>query len=167
MSEGGSAEFFPIKDNADLGFKQFRNKKAANNAWKKQKLLSKFHLAPKVISNVCKLPITIEPYSASFIIQTNWGYVTEKAKIVDENIMQKRLDQIQDLVEKIEKKTGLQFWDCHYWNIGYIKRNNKTKLVCIDTGQESFDWESNAWGFGKPGPKCNYCDRYQCKCSEE
>ena len=23
----------------------------------------------------------------------------------------------------------------------------------------------NAWGFEEPGPKCPYCDEYQCYCS--
>jgi hypothetical protein len=79
--------------------------------------------------------------------------------------MRKRLSEIQNLVNIIHDKTGLKFWDCHYYNIGYVTRNKKSKLVCIDTGKESFDRECNAWGFSEPGPKCNYCKKYQCKCS--
>ena len=37
-------------------------------------------------------------------------------------------------------------------NIGLIKRRKK-KLVCIDTGKESFSGYSNAWGYLDPGPK--------------
>lgn len=162
--EGGSAEFYLIRENQNLGFKQFRNKKFATKAYEKQKLLSKYHLAPKVIGKVCKLPIIIESYP-EYKMNTNWGYVTEKAKILDEKVMKKRLKDIQNLVETIENKTRLRFWDCHYWNVGYIKRKNKAKLVCIDTGPESFDRDANAWGFGKPGPKCDYCNKYQCRCS--
>ena len=68
-------------------------------------------------------------------------------------------------MQNIEKKTKLKFWDCHYYNMGYIKRNNKAKLVCIDTGSESFNRDADAWGMGTPGPKCNYCNKYQCNCS--
>lgn len=159
--EGGSAEFYRLLGNDSLGFKQFRNKKSATNAYNKQKLLSRFGLAPKVYGQVSKLPIESEYYSGI----SNWGYITEYARLVDERVMSKRLKEIQILVENIQKKTKLKFWDCHYWNVGYIKRKNKAKLVCIDTGNESFDRECNAWGFSEPGPKCNYCSKYQCRCS--
>lgn len=160
--EGGSAEFYCVKQDKNLGFKQFRNKKHAISAWKQQKLLSKFGLAPKVIGNICKLKID----HPNYIGKTGWGFITEKAKLVDETKMKKRLREIQKLVDDIHSKTGLRFWDCHYYNIGYIKYKNKTKLVCIDTGNESFDRDSNAWGFSKPGPKCNYCNKYQCSCAD-
>jgi hypothetical protein len=167
--EGGSAEFYPIKEDKRLGFKQFRNKKFANKAYEKQKLLSKYHLAPKVVGKVCKLIIEITNFAGenhTYTYSTGWGYVTEKAKILDEKIMKKRLKDIQNLVKTIEDKTRLRFWDCHYWNVGYIKRKNKAKLVCIDTGPESFDRDANAWGMATPGPKCGYCNRYQCRCSD-
>ena len=159
FEEGGCAEFYWIKEDKTLGFKQFGSKKIATIAYNKQKLLSKFDLAPKVIGKITRLHY-------EWGDETNWGYITERAKILDENIMKKRLRDIQNLVESIEKKTKLRFWDCHYWNVGYVKRNNKAKLVCIDTGPESFNSDANAWGFGNPGPKCNYCKRYQCYCSE-
>lgn len=168
FDEGGSAEFYDIKEDKNLGFKQFRNKRHATLAYKKQKLLSRFGLAPKVYGKVCRLEIKIKNFGGeeyTYSDYTNWGYVTEKARIADEKVMKKRLKEIQSLVESIEKKTKLKFWDCHYWNVGYIKRNNKAKLVCIDTGTESFDSSSNAWGFENPGPKCDYCKKYQCKCS--
>jgi hypothetical protein len=160
FEEGGCAEFYWIKEDKTIGFKQFGNKKTATIAYNKQKLLSKFDLAPKVIGKITKLKY-------GWGDETNWGYVTERAKILDEKVMKKRLKDIQNLVETIENKTRLRFWDCHYWNVGYIKRNNKAKLVCIDTGPESFDRDANAWGFGKPGPKCDYCNRYQCRCSND
>ena len=162
FDEGGSAEFYNIKENKNLGFKQFRNKSSAISAYSKQKLLSKFGLAPKVYGKICKLTMKSKFYEGL----SNWGYVTEKAKIASEILMNKRLKEIQALVEDIHKKTKLKFWDCHYWNVGYIKRNNKAKLVCIDTGKESFNVIANAWGFSEPGPKCNYCNKYQCKCSQ-
>ena len=70
-------------------------------------------------------------------------------------------DKLENLVNKIREKTGLKFWDCHWTNVGYT--NNR--LVCIDTGKESFTPYCNAWGFIEPGPKCPYCNDYQCYCS--
>lgn len=158
IDEGGSAEFYLIKENPKIGFKQFKNKKFAQKAIDKQLILSKFNLAPKVYSRLCRLNFrnTSQP--------TNWGFLTERAILVDEKKMVNKLGQIQILVENIYEKTKLKFWDCHYYNIGYIKRNNKAKLVCIDTGSESFHSNSNAWGFSFPGPKCNYCKKFQCVC---
>jgi hypothetical protein len=69
-------------------------------------------------------------------------------------------------VTKIHEKTKLKFWDCHWSNVGVIQRKGRNKVVCIDTGKESFDGCANAWGFADPGPKCSYCLRYQCRCSE-
>jgi hypothetical protein len=158
FEEGGCAEFYWIKEDKTVGFKQFGSKKSATIAYNKQKLLSKFDLAPKVIGKITKLKY-------EWGDDTNWGYVTERAKILDENVMKKRLRDIQNLVETIENKTRLRFWDCHYWNVGYVKRNNKAKLVCIDTGPESFSSIANAWGMATPGPKCGYCNRYCCCCS--
>lgn len=158
--EGGSAEFYDIKEDKNLGFKQFRNKKFATEAYNKQKLLSKFGFAPKIYGKVCKLPTQSEYYHG----KSGWGYITEKARVADEQVMSKRLREIQCLVESIKKKTKLEFWDCHYYNMGYVKRNNKAKLVCIDTGKESFDRDCNSWGFENPGPKCPSCKRYQCNC---
>ena len=74
------------------------------------------------------------------------------------------LKKLQKLVEDIAQKTKLKFWDCHYGNIGYIIRDKKPVLVCIDTGKESFRNANNAWGYADPGPKCSYCLRYACRC---
>jgi hypothetical protein len=50
--EGGSAEFYHIKENKSLGFKQFGSKRSATTAYNKQKLLSKHNLAPKIIGKI-------------------------------------------------------------------------------------------------------------------
>lgn len=162
FDEGGSAEFYNILHNKNIGFKQFHSKIKAINAFNKQKLLSKFHLAPKIVGKICKLPIFIDGSDTGE--KTSWGFITEKARLVDEDIMRNRMNQIQKLVEAINEKTGLKFWDCHYYNVGYIKRKNRSKLVCIDTGNESFLRYCNAWGFNRPGPKCYDCNKYQCSC---
>lgn len=163
---GGYCDFLPIKDHAELGFKCFHKKYRAYKSIKYQSMLSKFDLAPKVLTGVCRIPYY---YDLEFlkvhnptVTVTEWGYVTEKATLIDGDIP---YPKIQKLVEKIKQQTGLKFWDCHENNVGYIKRERKKLLVCIDTGDESFCGYSNAWGFEEPGPKCPYCNRYQCKCS--
>jgi hypothetical protein len=156
-SEGGSAEFYYLKNNPDLGFKQFKSKKCALDVYKRQKKLNGFDLAPKLYTDVRRL-------RWSWHYATGWGFVTEKAIVVEDSIMSKRLKQIQQLVDEIYKKTGWKFWDCHYYNIGYVKRPRRYKLVCIDTGTESFKSDGNAWGNPDPGPKCSYCSKYNCKC---
>ena len=167
---GGYCDFMPIRANKDLGFKSFKNKKRAENSLKYQKLLAKFDLAPIPITDVCKVayyfnPELLKNWNPKETL-TGWGYVTEKAVLfdLDNKIPYKK---IQDLVDNIRDKTGLKFWDCHENNIGYIKRGRQKKLVCIDTGFESFEGYSNAWGGIEPGPKCAYCKKYQCYCSEE
>ena len=168
FSEGGSAEFYHIKESKTIGFKQFASKKYANRAYNRQKLLSKYNLAPRVIGVVCKITYKLPIHEALpgqfYSFKTNWGFITEKAKILDEKVMKKRLKEIQSLVNNIQKKAHLKFWDCHYWNVGYVRRNNRAKLVCIDTGNESFNRDCDAWGNGTPGPKCMYCTKYSCSC---
>lgn len=163
FDEGGYCQVYPIKDHKNLVFKEFRNKKKAVEALSYQKKLAKFDLAPKVYTNVCKLDFAKEP-DILFDQTSDWGYVTEYAKIHKANTSI-TMEQIQDLVDEILEKTGLKFWDCHWYNIGTIKRNKKKKVVCIDTGKESFSGMSNAWGYSEPGPQCCYCFKYQCKCS--
>ena len=157
FDEGGSVQFYPIKNHKNLGFKEFRSKHHAIIAYKNQKRLAKFDLAPKVLSLLISLPFATLPD-----IISGWGFITEIAKIPEENSFP--LKKIQNLVDEIYKKTKLKFWDCHWYNLGLIVRGRSKKIVCIDTGQESFDHLSNAWGNVNPGPKCGYCYKYKCKC---
>lgn len=163
--EGGYAQFYSIKDDPLLGFKEFRNRHKAIEAYQIQQKLSKFDFAPKIIGLVTRLEFISDKDCPSML--SGWGYITEKAYMPKpDNTRPHSLKSIQDLVNSIYKKTKLKFWDCHYWNIGLIERKGKQKLVCIDTGKESFDGHANAWGFANPGPKCCYCNKYQCRCSE-
>lgn len=168
---GGYCDFLPIKGDKALGFKSFKRKSKAQYALDIQKKLSRFDLAPVPITNLCKIPYYFDPKLLEVwtpsITTTGWGFVTEKATLIDcEHDAPPYLHKIQKLVENIWHKTRLKFWDCHETNVGYIKRGRKKLFVCIDTGKESFDPQSNAWGFPEPGPKCCYCNRYQCRCSE-
>lgn len=162
FDEGGYCQVYPIKNHRNLVFKEFRNKKKAIESYDFQNKLSKFDLAPKIFTKVCKLKFAIED-GIIFDDSSDWGYVIEKASPVKHT--NATMINIQSLVEDIKEKTGLKFWDCHWYNVGLIKRDKKNVVVCIDTGKESFDGYANAWGFAEPGPKCCYCKKYQCKCS--
>lgn len=162
FDEGGYCQVYPIKNHTSLVFKEFRNKKKASEAYSIQKKLAKFDLAPKVFGEICKLNFA-QNIDIIFDECSNWGYITEYAKTCKANSSIK-MEHIQGLVEEIQDKTGLKFWDCHWYNVGLIKRKNKSKVVCIDTGKESFNGLSNAWGMNTPGPKCSYCEMYHCEC---
>jgi hypothetical protein len=151
--EGGCAEFFDIVNHKNIGFKQFKSKKHCCDAFKTQKLLNRYNLAPKTYGSIKKNEIL-----------GSWGFITEKATILDFDQMLNRLPEIQKLVDDIYYYTKKKFWDSHTYNIGYIIRKKTFNLVCIDTGNESFCENYNAWGFSSPGPKCNYCDQYNCCC---
>lgn len=163
FDEGGYCQVYPIKNHPELVFKEFRNKKKAQEAYSIHKKLCKYDLAPKIFSNVCRMHFAKEE-DILFDETSDWGYITEYAKTCKAN-SQIKMEHIQTLVENIQSKTGLKFWDCHWYNVGLVKRNGKKKVVCIDTGKESFNGLSNAWGLNSPGPKCSYCSKYQCKCS--
>jgi hypothetical protein len=150
--QGGSAGFYKIKESKTIGFKEFNSKKTALFAYNTQKKLAKLGLAPKVYGKVCKIKIDCYGYLES----TGWGFLTQIVKIRKQLSRKK----IQNLVDNIRQKTRLSFWDCHEYNIG-IYRNT---YVCIDTGKESFDSLSDAWGMGTPGPFCSECNKYTCKC---
>lgn len=162
--EGGSCQVYPIKNQHELVFKEFRSKKKAQEAYTLQKKLAEFDLSPSIVTKVCKLKFA-EEEGVSFIDCSDWGFVTERAKVCDPNTVIKRKD-IQKLVNDIVEKTGLKFWDCHWYNVGLVKRGNSRRVVCIDTGKESFSGDANAWGLADPGPKCSYCSKYQCSCEE-
>jgi len=165
---GGYCDTMPIRNHPNLVFKSFKTKSRAESSYKNQKKLSKLNLAPDIFSALCKVPYYFDPellkYWSPDQTTTDWGFVTEKAELLEEDC-KIPYKKIQDLVDNIRIQTKLKFWDCHLSNIGYIKRGRKKLLVCIDTGNESFTSYTNAWGFEEPGPKCPYCNRYQCYCS--
>jgi hypothetical protein len=163
FDEGGYCQVYPIKDKKDFVFKEFRDKKKAQESYKYHKKLAKFDLAPKIYSKICRLEFAQEDDSLYLLEPSDWGYVTEMAKTHEANT-KITMDDIQFLVEEIYSKTGLKFWDCHWYNVGLVKRGKNKRVVCIDTGKESFDGKSNAWANQDPGPRCSYCEKYECKC---
>lgn len=168
---GGQCDYLPIKGYPNLGFKSFAGKSKAISAYTIQKRLAKLELAPQLYSKICKVSYYYDPKILEFWTPsettTGWGFVTERATMIDHSDPKRvPYKKIQDLVYAIQTKTKMKFWDCHENNVGYIKRGRCKKLVCIDTGPESFKGYANAWGFEEPGPKCPYCLKYLCKCSE-
>ena len=107
MDDSGSyCDFLPIRGEDHLGFKSFKLKARANETYKIQKKLAKFNLAPKLITSVCKIPyhydIEFLKYYEPKETITSWGYVTEKAILLDtEDTPYVRL---QNLVDKIKDK---------------------------------------------------------------
>lgn len=161
--EGGYCQVYPIKNKTDWIFKEFNTKSRAKQSYIIHKKLAKYDLAPKIYTNICQLEFDTDdgwlPHQFS-----DWGYIIERAKPVKHN--RKTMIALQELVDQIYEKTKLKFWDCHWYNVGLVPRDNHTKIVCIDTGKESFDGYANAWGLSNPGPKCDYCNSYDCECEE-
>jgi hypothetical protein len=166
---GGRCDCLPIKNNSKILFKTFEKKHTALASYKIQKKLAKLELAPKLFSGICKVAYYYNPKILEFWdpteTTTGWGFITEKAILIDyEDITKIPYKKIQDLVDAIRIKSSMKFWDCHENNVGYIKRDRSKKLVCIDTGPESFKRYANAWGFEEPGPKCCDCNEYYDRC---
>lgn len=163
FDEGGNCQVYPIQNSNSLIFKEFKSKNKATQSYSIHKKLCKYDFAPKIFSSVCRLDFLVEdgwnPDEPS-----DWGYIIERAYPVPHTKFY--MESIQELVEQIEEKTGMKFWDCHWYNVGFVLRDNYKKLVCIDTGKESFNGMANAWGLATPGPKCCYCDSYKCKCPD-
>lgn len=166
FQEGGCCQVYSIEKRPNILFKEFSKQNKAADAMLIQRKLAKFDLAPMVCSDLCRLDFI----SDNLVIgRSNWGYITEFASptLYETKVEKYRiLRKIQFLVDSIYKVSKLKFWDCHYYNTGWVYRNGSPKLVCIDTGSESFDGYADAWGMGSPGPKCSYCNKYQCRCSE-
>jgi hypothetical protein len=138
----GSRAAFYILD-GERGFKEFETEEDAQYAHYVQSKLSQYNLAPKVLSDIGKIRFRHD------MVLSNWGYITEIAEVIGcggndcscgecEDIFDNKTksNQLTRLLNKIED-LGLEFMDAHVGNVGYVKRNGKKVLVCIDCGQES------------------------------
>lgn len=136
----GSKSMFYIIDKT-RGFKQFVNKDDAEYARETQMILSQYTLAPKVLSEVGK----IRRKSTKKL--THWGYMTEVATMVCcggnegceycADAEDALCDDIEKLCTDMYDLTGFDFVDCHIGNVGFVRRNKESILVCVDTGRES------------------------------
>jgi hypothetical protein len=139
---GTFTTFYKLKGRKTIAFKDFESKDLAIDAMDSQKTLSNFGLAPKVYGKVRKIDYIDDCGNKR---RSNWGYITEIARVFDErdddSYDEDMRDEIETLANEIEMWTGISFYDCHRGNVGYIKREGKEILVCIDTGAESFSGE--------------------------
>jgi hypothetical protein len=136
---GSRSQFYIIDE--QRGFKDFETEEDAQYAHCVQNTLSQYNLAPKVLSDIGKIRYRHD------MELSGWGYITEIAEVIGcggndcscgecEDICDAKSKQIHKLCGKISD-LGLEFMDAHIGNVGYVKRNGKKVLVCIDCGQES------------------------------
>lgn len=137
----GSRSAFYVIDNK-RGFKEFSDKEEAEYAHAVQSKLSNYDMAPCVLSDIGKIRKSHGGLSS-------WGYITEIAEIIgcggngcscgecDEDYYEMYEYKIQDLTDNMMRIAGIEFMDNHIGNVGFVRRNRKKVLVCIDFGSES------------------------------
>jgi len=138
---GSRSSFYVIDD--ERGFKDFDDYDAAVYAHNIQSMLAAHNLAPKVLSDIGKIRYRDD------LELSGWGYITEIAETIgcggneckcgecdEDGMSEVYTSRIEKLCNKIYD-LGLEFMDAHIGNVGYVVRNGKRKLVCIDCGRES------------------------------
>jgi hypothetical protein len=158
---GSRSAFYVIDDKR--GFKDFESQEDAEYAHYVQSKLAEHNLAPKVLSAVGKIR-----YRSDMELSP-WGYITEIAEMIgcggnecccgecEGDLTFIYNDKIARLSKKIDH-LGLEFMDAHIGNVGYVIRNGRRKLVCIDCGMESvYDPDAD------DNPIDDYCGCEQCK----
>jgi hypothetical protein len=128
-----------------MGFKDFESKGEAIYAMKNQSMLAACDLAPRVYSDVRKIDYLDD---CGVKRRSNWGFVTEIAKTIDDEDYEARYDDdgnfhdsVSNLIFEMKNKCDINFGDSHSRNVGWVKRGKEEVLVCIDTGRESFSGE--------------------------
>lgn len=166
---GSKNTFYVVKDKKidrkRIGFKAFETLTEAKFAYKIQKILANRNLAPYVYGVVgrIRVPNTVWTGNAENgdyiykeeMVLTNWGYLTEIARIMpecyscdgecyDEDCKNSKV--IRDVVSCLDWE-GLSYSDGHRGNFGYVRRNKRWIPIVIDVGIESFDdWDSDVYG---------------------
>ena len=111
----------------------------AKMAHEMQSTLSYFDLAPEVLSGVSKRNIGENTWL--------WGYYTEEAELLEEcscdeyygcDICEDTKQERVQVCDAIAHWCGLEYTDYHPGNFGYIWRDQRWKMVCIDTGVKGF-----------------------------
>ena len=137
----GCASYFYRMKNSRRGFKAFDSKESAMIAHYNQSNLADLELAPRVYSEVGRVRI------GNTKQLSKWGYITEIAQLIccagnecsccDRCEIEEELeDEIGNLTDEMNEH-GFYFPDNHSGNVGYVTRNGRKILVCIDTGDES------------------------------
>jgi hypothetical protein len=137
----GSTSAFYVIDNK-RGFKEFCGKYEAEYAHSVQSKLETYDMAPYVLSQVGKIRKSNGDLS-------DWGYITEIAKVIgcggnlcncgecDDDLQFMYDKKICKLAHEMMYTAGVEFMDAHIGNVGFVRRNGKKVLVCIDFGTES------------------------------
>lgn len=157
----GSRSAFYVID-SKRGFKEFGDKDEAEYAHAVQSKLSAWDMAPEVLSQIGKIRKSDGSLS-------DWGYLTEIAQTIgcggnechcgecDEDYYFMYESQIQDLTDNMLRIVGVEFMDNHIGNVGFVRRNRKKVLVCIDFGSESvYDEDCVVDPYDDEEDKC-YC----------
>jgi hypothetical protein len=137
---GCASSFHKLKGQRGRGFKIFNSKEDAEIARNNQSELSQYNLAPYVYSQVGR----VRKNDGSL---THWGFITEMAELLccpgngcyccdREDIYDSYQHEISNLVGSMEDN-GFYFGDDHVGNLGFVKRDGVSVMVCIDTGDES------------------------------
>ena len=164
---GGSRTAFYKLDNA-RGFKEFDNIEEAEYAYETQCSLSKYNLAPKVMSDIGRIRM---PKNLNERKLSGWGYITEIAEVIGcggnecdcgecEDIFDGMMRKVNNLINKIDN-AGYYFIDAHVGNVGYVKRKGKKVLVCIDTGEESVSTNNDS--YSDEDEDSMHCSCYACQ----
>jgi hypothetical protein len=137
----GSMSAFYVIDNK-RGFKEFCGKYEAEYAHSVQSKLENYNMAPYVLSQVGKIRKSNGDLS-------DWGYITEIAQTIgcggnecscgecDDDLQFMYDNKICKLAHEMMYMLGVEFMDSHIGNVGFVRRNGKKVLVCIDFGTES------------------------------
>lgn len=137
---GSASSFYKLKGKKNRGFKLFPSKDCAEIAHTNQVELSMYDLAPYVYSQVGR----VRKSGGSL---TGWGFITEMADLIccsgndcyccDRASIEDDYEyEIGNLTDEMEQH-GFIFGDNHAGNVGFVQRNGRDVMVCIDTGDES------------------------------
>lgn len=166
---GSMNSFYIIKDRKigrkRIGFKEFENKQKAEFAYRVQKHLAQFDLAPMVYGDVGM----IRNHDGEL---TSHGYLTEVAKPMPECCHDdcdgecfytecSNSTIISEIVHDLDSH-GLSYRDAHRGNFGFVRRGGLWLPVVIDVGIESFsNWDEKIYGRfeydADEGRDCHMC----------
>lgn len=169
---GSRNTFFRVVGKRGVGFKCFQDKANADFSYMIQKELAITSMAPRVYGEVGRIR-----YGGEL---TDWGYLTEVAKPMDECYDDEYCDgecfdgscynsiQIRNVVYELDNYYGLSYVDAHRANFGWIRRKRGSILVPIDFGVESFNgineiiWGEVDWDelTKENGCDCTACREY-------
>lgn len=136
---GSGSECVVLKTDKGI-LKCYNSKSDAQGACELQQKLSYFDLAPEVYTNARRHKVDDT---------TLWGYYSEEAELLpececDEVIIdecwscESTREAREDIIEAIQYWTGLEYVDFHVGNFGFVNRDGKRIMVCIDTGVKGF-----------------------------